>query len=65
MKLFNIVYQALFEFHDDSISDINMDYTEIKTHILTQSQKVGKEIYQQLLTQSRYQGYIGKDIHNK
>ena len=64
MKLFNIVYQELFEFYD-WMSDINMDYTEIKTHILTQSQKVGKEIYQQLLTQSRYQGYIGKDIHNK
>ena len=40
MKLFNIVYQALLEFHDNSIyydwmSNINMDITEIKTLILT------------------------------
>lgn len=38
MKLFNIVYQALLEFHYDSydwMSNINMDITEIKTLILT------------------------------
>ena len=44
MKLFNMVYQALLEFHDDSIylkpsyynwmSNINMDFTEIETPIL-------------------------------
>ena len=36
MKLFNIVYQALLDFHDyDWMTNIKMDITEIKTPILT------------------------------
>ena len=35
MKLFNIVYQALLEFHYDQMSNINMDITDMKTPILT------------------------------
>ena len=34
MKLINIVYQALLEYYD-WMSNINMDFTEIKTPILT------------------------------